>query len=57
MFKPHFVFIITNQQLIAEHVILEYLEGKQKHLGVSTIVAAETKKACPKHSYPCSLYY
>lgn len=44
-FRPHFVFIITNQQLIAEHVILEYLEGKLRHLGVSTIVAAETKES------------
>lgn len=44
-FKPHFVFVITNQQLISEHVILEYLEGQHEHLGISTIVAAETKES------------
>lgn len=26
VYSPHLVFIITNQQLIADHVILEYLE-------------------------------
>ncbi|MDA7028036.1 type VII secretion protein EssC [Bacillus sp. CLL-7-23] len=56
LFKPHFVFIITNQQLIAEHVILEYLEGKQKHLGVSTIVAAETKESLSENIHTLVRY-
>lgn len=55
-FRPHFVFIITNQQLIAEHVILEYLEGKQKHLGVSTIVAAETKESLSENIHTLVRY-
>ena len=33
-FAPHLMFIITNRQLIADHVILEYLEGNIHHLGV-----------------------
>ncbi|QHZ45760.1 MULTISPECIES: type VII secretion protein EssC [unclassified Bacillus (in: firmicutes)] len=55
-FRPHFVFIITNQQLIAEHVILEYLEGKQKNLGVSTIVAAETKESLSENIHTLVRY-
>lgn len=42
---PHFVFIVTNQELIAEHVILEYLEGQHQHLGISVIFAAEAKES------------
>lgn len=56
LYKPHFVFIITNQQLIAEHVILEYLEGKQKNLGVSTIVAAETKESLSENIHTLVRY-
>ncbi|PLR75551.1 type VII secretion protein EssC [Bacillus sp. V3-13] len=44
-FSPHLVFIITNQQLIADHVILEYLEGKHTHLGISVIFAADSKES------------
>ncbi|MDQ0273312.1 type VII secretion protein EssC [Cytobacillus purgationiresistens] len=43
-FSPHIVFIITNQQLISDHVILEYLEGKHADLGISVIFAAESKE-------------
>ncbi|MCA1061061.1 type VII secretion protein EssC [Rossellomorea aquimaris] len=42
---PHFVFIITNHQLISDHVILEYLEGEYGHLGMSVIFAAEAKES------------
>ncbi|MGE6629927.1 type VII secretion protein EssC [Bacillus sp. NPDC077027] len=45
IFTPHFVFIITNHELIAEHVILEYLEGNRTDLGISIIFAAETKES------------
>ncbi|WP_110112138.1 type VII secretion protein EssC [Bacillus sp. CGMCC 1.16541] len=45
IFLPHLVFIIVNQSLIAEHVILEYLEGDYSHLGLSTIFAAEKKES------------
>ncbi|PLR82277.1 type VII secretion protein EssC [Bacillus sp. V33-4] len=48
-FSPHIVFIITNQQLIAEHVILEYLEGKHAHLGISVIFAADSKESLTEH--------
>ncbi|MCM3180975.1 type VII secretion protein EssC [Cytobacillus horneckiae] len=43
-FSPHLVFIVTNQQLIADHVILEYLEGRHHDLGISVIFAAESKE-------------
>ena len=44
-FTPHYVFIITNHQLISDHVILEYLEGDHQHLGISVIFAAEAKES------------
>ncbi|TDL31372.1 type VII secretion protein EssC [Jeotgalibacillus sp. S-D1] len=45
LFVPHFVFVITNQLLIADHVIMEYLEGEYAHLGLSVIFAAESKES------------
>ena len=36
---------MTNHELIAEHVILEYLEGSRTDLGISIIFAAETKES------------
>ncbi|MGG3571300.1 type VII secretion protein EssC [Bacillus gobiensis] len=56
LFKPHFVFIITNYQLISEHVILEYLEGEPKNLGLSMIMAADTKESLPEHIYTLVRY-
>jgi len=44
-FSPHYVFIITNHQLISDHVILQYLEGEYAHLGMSVIFAAEAKES------------
>ncbi|WP_332651318.1 type VII secretion protein EssC [Lysinibacillus sp. 54212] len=44
-FSPHYTFIITNQRLIEDHVILEYLEGDYLHLGISVIFATETKES------------
>ncbi|MBP3039684.1 type VII secretion protein EssC [Bacillaceae bacterium Marseille-Q3522] len=44
-FTPHFVFIITNQQLISDHVILEYLEGEHAHLGISVLFATDSKES------------
>src|SRR5699024_3116731 len=34
IFTPHFIFIVTNRQLISEHAILEYLEGEHANLGI-----------------------
>lgn len=45
IFSPHFVFIVTNRQLISEHIILEYLEGEHTNIGISTIFAADTKES------------
>lgn len=44
-FSPHYLFVITNHQLISDHVILEYLEGDHKHLGISVVFAAEAKES------------
>lgn len=48
-FKPHFLFIVINQELINEHVILEYLEGEHHDLGLSVIFAAEAKESFSNH--------
>lgn len=44
-FSPHLIFIIMDQTLLSEHVLLEYLEGEYSHLGLSVIFAAETKES------------
>jgi DNA segregation ATPase FtsK/SpoIIIE, S-DNA-T family len=44
-FSPHFVFIVANRSLIAEHVILEYLEEKNEDIGISVIFASDTKES------------
>ncbi|KAF1274612.1 MULTISPECIES: type VII secretion protein EssC [Bacillus amyloliquefaciens group] len=56
IFQPHFVFVITNQQLIAEHVILEYIEGRHEHLGISAIIAAETKESLAENIHTLVRY-
>ncbi|MBM7694488.1 S-DNA-T family DNA segregation ATPase FtsK/SpoIIIE [Peribacillus deserti] len=42
---PHFIFVVTNPGLIAEHVILEYLEGSQNHIGLTSLFAADSKES------------
>lgn len=55
-FTPHFVFVITNHQLISDHVILEYLEGEHHHLGISAIFAAEAKESLSDNIYTLIRY-
>lgn len=43
-FSPHFVFIVSDRNLIAEHIIMEYLEGAKPDLGFSTIFVADSKE-------------
>ncbi|MBT2575646.1 type VII secretion protein EssC [Bacillus sp. ISL-51] len=56
VFQPHFIFVITNQQLISEHVILEYIEGRHEHLGISAIIAAETKESLSENIHTLVRY-
>ncbi|MCA0171423.1 type VII secretion protein EssC [Bacillus sp. RAR_GA_16] len=44
-FSPHYVFVVSNHNLISDHVILEYLENEHTHLGLSTIFVAEAKES------------
>ncbi|MGE1103370.1 type VII secretion protein EssC [Peribacillus simplex] len=55
-FTPHFVFIVTDRNLIAEHVILEYLEGKTDDLGISTIFAADAKESLTENVHTLVKY-
>lgn len=44
-FSPHLIFIVSDYTLLAEHVILEYLEGKNHvELGISVIFAASAQE-------------
>lgn len=43
-FLPHFLFIVTNRNLISEHMMLEYLEGNYTNLGISAIFVADSKE-------------
>ncbi|PLT31939.1 type VII secretion protein EssC [Bacillus sp. V5-8f] len=55
-FTPHFVFIIADQSLISEHVIMEYLEGKEDQVGISSIFATETKESLTENIHTIVRY-
>ncbi|MEK3766652.1 type VII secretion protein EssC [Solibacillus sp. FSL K6-4121] len=55
-FTPHLVFIVTNQQLISDHVILEYLEGDHTHLNISVITATDAKESLSDNIYTLVRY-
>ena len=45
IFAPHLVFFVSDYSLLAEHVILEYLESKHtKDLGISVIFAESAQE-------------
>ncbi|GKV55015.1 ESX secretion system protein YukB [Sporosarcina sp. NCCP-2222] len=51
IYSPHLVFIISDYQLIAEHMILEYLEGnKLEELGISVIFTASAQEWIPENA-------
>ncbi|BAQ10911.1 yuka protein [Bacillus sp. OxB-1] len=51
IFAPHLVFIVSDYQLIAEHSILEYLEGKNlQELGISVIFTASAQERIPENA-------
>ncbi|WP_079527510.1 type VII secretion protein EssC [Halobacillus hunanensis] len=56
IFTPHLIFIVTNQQLISEHVIMEYLESEAENLGISIIFATETKESLSNHIHTLVRY-
>ncbi|WP_027409952.1 type VII secretion protein EssC [Anoxybacteroides tepidamans] len=55
-FSPHFVFIVADRSLIAEHVILEYLEEKNEQVGISVIFASETKESLTENIHTLVRY-
>ncbi|KMK95778.1 type VII secretion protein EssC [Rossellomorea marisflavi] len=56
IYSPHYVFIVTNHQLISDHVILQYLEGEYAHLGMSVIFAAEAKESLSENIHTLVRY-
>ena len=55
-FLPHYVFIVSNRNLIAEHVIMEYLEGKHTDIGISTIFVSDTKESLTENLHTLVQY-
>ncbi|MFC7363868.1 MULTISPECIES: type VII secretion protein EssC [Bhargavaea] len=44
-FAPHLVFIVSDYKLLSEHIIMEFLEGKDHEaLGISVIFTANAKE-------------
>lgn len=56
IFMPHFIFIVTNRQLISEHAILEYLEEEHANIGISIIFAADTKESLSENIHTLVRY-
>ncbi|WP_233499213.1 hypothetical protein [Bacillus weihaiensis] len=54
-FAPHYVFVVTNHQLISDHVILEYLE-EHRYLGISVNFAAEAKESLTENIHTLIRY-
>ncbi|CAH0347673.1 type VII secretion protein EssC [Bacillus sp. CECT 9360] len=55
-FSPHFIFIISDHSLISEHVIMEYLEGKEEQIGISSIFATDTKESLTENIHTLVRY-
>ncbi len=55
-FIPHYIFIVANRSLIAEHAIMEYLEGKKTNLGFSTIFVSDSKESLTEHVHTLVQY-
>ncbi len=56
-FSPHLVFIVSNYSLIAEHVILEFLERKNtQELGISVIFTETAKERITENVYTLVRY-
>ncbi|WP_019240848.1 MULTISPECIES: type VII secretion protein EssC [Bacillus] len=55
-YMPHYIFIVSNRQLIAEHVIMEYLEGKKTNLGFSTIFVSDSKESLTENIHTLVQY-
>lgn len=56
-FTPHLIFIISDYSLLAEHVILEYLESKNtKELGISVIFAESAQERMPENVHTLVRY-
>src|SRR5690625_3895604 len=56
VFAPHFIFIVTDRQLISEHAILEYLEGGRRHWLFHDLCGRYEGEFIGKHPYTCPLY-
>lgn len=49
LFTPHYVFIITEMDLIMDHVIMEYLEEDLTNIGISLLFVEEVIESLPEH--------
>ncbi len=49
LFSPHYVFLITNEQLMIDHVIMEFLNEDPSELGVSIVFVQDVMQSLPEH--------
>ncbi|WZY01295.1 type VII secretion protein EssC [Bacillus sp. FSL W7-1360] len=49
LYTPHIVFLVANRPLIAEHAIMEYLEGEDKSLGFSVVFLTDAEENLSEH--------
>lgn len=48
-FSPHFVVLITEEQLVLDHMIMEFFSEDLTDLGVSLIFVQEVRESLPEH--------
>lgn len=48
-FSPHYVVLITDEQLILDHTIMEFFDEDPSDLGVSLIFVQEVMESLPEH--------
>ncbi|MFC0015756.1 type VII secretion protein EssC [Allobacillus sp. GCM10007490] len=49
LFSPHYVFLITDEKLLLDHVIMEFLSEDPSELGVSLIFVQDVMQSLPEH--------
>ncbi|GAA5417106.1 type VII secretion system protein EssC [Paraliobacillus ryukyuensis] len=48
-FMPHYIIFITHEQLILDHIIMEFFNEDPSELGVSLIFVQEVMQSLPEH--------
>lgn len=49
IFSPHYVILVTHEQLIIDHIIMEFFNQDPKDLGVSIVFVQDVMQSLPEH--------